>query len=77
MDLDNITDIEVLKSALKKYMFQMKKDAHSNDGTDYLFKEGLWYYVTQDETGVTIYSDNMEHDCIFDYDTAKRYLNVG
>lgn len=64
MDLDNITDIEVLKSALKKYMVQMKKDAHSNDGTDYFFKEGLWYYVTQDETGVTIYSDNMEHDCI-------------
>ena len=25
MDLDNITDIEVLKSALKKYMVQMKK----------------------------------------------------
>lgn len=41
MDLDNITDIEVLKSALKKYMVQMKKDAHSNDGTDYLFKESL------------------------------------
>lgn len=31
MDLDNITDIEILKSALKKYMVQMKKDAHSND----------------------------------------------
>ena len=77
MDLDNITDIEVLKSALKKYMVQMKKDAHSNDDTDYLFKEGLWYYVTQDETGVTIYSDNVEHDCVFDYDTAMRYLNVG
>ena len=56
MDLDNITDIEVLKSALKKYMVQMKKDAHSNDGTDYLFKEGLWYYVTQDETGVIIWN---------------------
>ena len=77
MDLDNITDIEVLKSALKKYMVQMKKDAHSNDDTDYLFKEWLWYYVTQDETGVTIYSDNVEHDCVFDCDTAKRYLNVG
>lgn len=25
MDLDNITDIEVLKNTLKKYMVQMKK----------------------------------------------------
>lgn len=76
MDLDNITDIEILKNTLKKYMIQMKKDVHSNDGTDYLFKKGFWYYVTQDETDVTIYSDDMEHICMFDYDTSERYLNV-
>ena len=44
MDLDNITDIELLRSIAKSYMIQMKKDTNANDGTDYIFKEGYWYF---------------------------------
>lgn len=74
MDLDNITDVEFLKNELKKYMIQMKKDAHANDGTNYLFRKGFWYYFEQDEVYVTIYSDDREHECFFSYEEAERFL---
>ena len=74
MDLDNINDIEVLRDLAKKNMVKMKKDAHANDGTSYLFKENHWYYVEQDQFSVTIYSDDFKSECCFSYDDANRYL---
>lgn len=75
MDLDNITDVGILRNELKKYMAQMKQDKYSNDGEKYLFKKGFWYCFIQDAFGVTIYSDdNMEHECFFDNDEVEKYL---
>ena len=45
MDLDNITDIEILRNELKKHMTQMKQDKYSNDGEKYLFRKGFWYVL--------------------------------
>ena len=42
MDLDNITDIELLRNIAKTYMVQMKQDINSNDGTYYIFKKGYF-----------------------------------
>lgn len=32
----------------------MKKDSHATDGTGFIFKEGLWYIVEQDQYGITV-----------------------
>lgn len=37
MDLDNMTNVEVLRNIAKSYMVQMKRDTDANDGTDYIF----------------------------------------
>ena len=77
MDLDNITDIEILRNELKKHMTQMKQDKYSNDGENYLFRKGFGYCFIQETFGVTIYSnDDMEHECFFDNEVVEKYLNV-
>ena len=42
MDLDNITDIEILRNELKKHRTQMKQDNYSIDGEFYLVRQGCW-----------------------------------
>ena len=74
MDLDNITDIEVLRSTLKKHMVKVKKDFYSEDGTMYIFKANYWYNVKQDEDYITIYSDDGESYRMFSYEEADEYL---
>lgn len=74
MDIDAITDIEVLRNALKKYMVKVKKDFYSEDGTMYIFKANHWYNVEQNEDYITIYSDDGESYCIFTYSNADKYL---
>ena len=74
MDLDNITDIELLRNIAKTYMVQMKQDINANDGTYYIFKKGYWYFLDQDETGITIYTEDSSHACFLDYDEAGRVL---
>lgn len=39
MDLDDITDIEILRNLVKRNMVQMKKDSYATDGTDFIFKK--------------------------------------
>ena len=39
MNLDNITDIEILRNTLKKHMVKVKKNCCSEDGTMYMFKQ--------------------------------------
>ena len=56
MDTDNITDIELLRKMAKENRVQMKKDSYATDGTDFTFKENLWYIAEQDQFGITIYS---------------------
>ena len=74
MDLDNMTDIEVLRNIAKSYMVQMKRDTEANDGTDYIFKKGYWYFLDQDETGITVYIEDSFHACFLGYDEADIFL---
>lgn len=76
MNLDNITDIEILKNTLKKHMVKIKKTRCSEDGTMYMFKKNHWYDVEQGENYITIYSDDGKSYCIFTYDNADEYLYV-
>lgn len=44
MDLDKITDIELLRNICKQFMIKMKKD-YIEDG--YTFKKDHWYFFEQ------------------------------
>lgn len=74
MDIDKITDIEVLRALAKQNRVKMKKDSFATDGTNYIFKEGYWYIAEQDQYGVTIYSDNMESIMFLNYDEVERFV---
>ena len=74
MDLDNINDIEILRNIAKSFMVKMKQDANANDGTEYIFKRGYWYFIDQDGTGVTIFSENAKHACFLNYNEAHYFI---
>ena len=74
MDLDNINDIELLKQLAKANRVKMKRDSSATDGTDFIFKEGLWYIVEQDQYGITVYSEDMESMMFLNYEEADRFL---
>ena len=74
MDIDNITDIEILRTLAKQNRVKMIKDSSADDGTDYIFKEGYWYMVEQDQYGITVYSDDMESMMFLNYDEAERFV---
>lgn len=74
MDIDNITDIELLRKLAKVNRVRMKKDSNATDGTDFIFKEGLWYIAEQDQFGITIYSEDMESMIFLNYFEADRFL---
>lgn len=73
MDLDNINDIEVLRKAAKCGRAQLKKDISSVNG-DYIFKEGFWYFVEQDEYGVSIFSEDYHNEVTFTYEEVSKFL---
>lgn len=74
MDIDNITDVELLRKLAKANRVRIKKNSHATDGTDFVFKENLWYIVEQDQFGITIYSEDMESMMFLNYDEADRFL---
>lgn len=74
MDIDHITDVEVLRTLAKQNRVKMIKDSSATDGTDYIFKEGYWYIVEQDQFGVTIYSDDMKSIMFLNYDEVNRFV---
>lgn len=74
MDLDDITDIEVLRNLAKRNMVQMKKDSYATDGTDFIFKKGHWYFVDQYQYGVTVYTEDSSSMMFLNYDEADRFL---
>lgn len=74
MDIDKITDIEVLRRLAKQNRVKLKKDSYSTDGTNYVFKEGYWYISEQDQYGLTIYSDDMESIMFLNYDEVERFI---
>lgn len=74
MDLDNISDIEILREAAKNGRVQLKKDIDTYGGK-YTFKKGFWYLVEQDEYYVTIHSEDYAHEVCFTYREASEYLD--
>lgn len=74
MDIDNINDIDLLRKLAKGNRVKIKKDSYATDGTDFLFKEGLWYIVEQDQYGITVYSEDMESFMFLNYDEADNFL---
>ena len=74
MDIDNITDIELLRKMAKSNRVQMKKDSYATDGTGFVFKENLWYIEEQDQYGITVYSEDMESMMFLNYDETDRFI---
>ena len=71
MDLDNITDIEILRDEVKKYKVKMLVDCKADNG-DYIFKKGYYYDVLQDQACITVYFGNY---CIdLTYGEALKYI---
>ena len=71
MDLDNITDIELLRNELKKYKVKMLVDCKADNG-DYIFKKGYYYDVLQDHISITVYFGDY---CIdLSYGEAQKYI---
>lgn len=73
MDLDNIKDIEVLKTELKKYMVKIKSPIEC----DSRFKVGHWYRFNRDEIAVVVYCDNEDGYFTTSLSTARKYLDFG
>ena len=73
MDLDNITDIEVLREAAKHGRARLLKTIGAEKG-DFIFKEGLWYLVEPDSEGVIMYSEHYIFRRIIPYEIADEYF---
>lgn len=71
MDLDKITDIEILRKLCKYHMVQLTKDIITPTR---LYEKGKWYHFTQDNDGIFIY---LEPQCgvQLTYDEASIYLD--
>lgn len=73
MDLDNITDIEVLRNIAKKYMVKVKVNILSDNGIC-IFRAGHWYDFEQSDFDITIFSDDGQSHYSFSYEKAGEYL---
>jgi len=71
MDLDKITDIEVLRTMLKNEMVQMSKTIETPTRT---YKKGEWFFLTQDEDGIFLWEDDPFTGLSLNYDEAEKYL---
>ena len=71
MDLDKITDIELLRSLCKRNMVCLNETIETPTRT---YKKGEWYFFTQYENGVFLYFDNATCGLLLDYDEAERFL---
>lgn len=73
MDLDNINDIEVLREAAKSGRARLLKSVGA-EGSEFVFRKGLWYLIEQDEDGVTMYSEHYIHKVTIPYRLADEYF---
>lgn len=71
MDLDTITDIEILRNLCKKSMIQMAKTIET---PTHIYKEGEWYFFTQDMDGVFLWLDDPTLGLFLNYDEACEYI---
>lgn len=63
MDIDNITDVEFLRTELKKRMVKMKENiyVHTCMG-EFTFHKGGWYDLRQDEGGVYLAAGSVMYE---------------
>lgn len=71
MDLDKITDIELLRSLCKRNMVCLTETIKT---PTHIYKKGEWYFFMQDEDGVFLYLNNASRGLMLTYDEAERYL---
>jgi hypothetical protein len=71
MDLDKITDIELLRNMLKNHMVCIKEDIKT---PTHLYKKGEWYFYVQDDDGVFLYLNDYTCGLQLTYDEAKEFL---
>ena len=70
MDLDKITDIELLRNMLKDHMVCIKEDIKT---PTHLYKKGEWYFYVQDNDGVFLYFNDYSCRLQLTYDEAKEF----
>lgn len=71
MDLDKITDIELLRTLCKRNMICM---AETIETPTHIYKKGEWYFFIQDEDGIFLYLNNVTCGLLLNYDEAERFL---
>lgn len=71
MDLDKITDIELLRDICKRNMVCMAETVETPTHT---YKKGEWYFFIQDDEGVFLYFDYVNRGLQLTCDEAERYL---
>lgn len=71
MDLDKITDIEVLRNLCKKNMVCLKKTVKT---PTHIYKKGEWYFSIQDKDGVFLYFDDISCGLQLNYNEADEFL---
>ena len=71
MDLDKITDIELLRTLCKRNMMCM---AETIETPTHIYKKGEWYFFLQDKDGIFLYLNNVTCGLFLDYDEAERFL---
>lgn len=74
MPIDEINDIEILRTLAKKGRVKINRDIPALKG-DYVFKKGYWYMVSQDEHFVYLYSEYHIDRVILTYSEAMRYID--
>lgn len=75
MKIDEITDVETLRELAKTCRTRVMKDCKANDGSDFIFKSGEWYMASQDEDGVTLYSEEEPESTLsLPYEEIEIYL---
>ena len=71
MDLDKITDIELLRTLCKRNMICI---AETIETPTHIYKKGEWYFFIQDEDGISLCLNDVACDLLLDYDEAERFL---
>ena len=71
MDLDKITDIEILRNLCKRNMVCL---AETIKTPTHIYKKGEWYFFIQDENGIFLYLNDCSLGLQLTYDEAERFL---
>lgn len=69
MKLNEIQDIEILRSVLKKLLTKCIADIEIKGHT---FEKDNWYILNQDEDCIEVYDDDMKHIVTLNYEEAKK-----